>query len=303
MPAAQESVNVINMNRQAFIVSFAGWLLMAGPSPAAPGLQSEQNAGRTGGVSVAAALLPSGDQVIRRMMDRSAALAAATNAPAWAYDKRMLVEKLDGDARVEERTEKLYRVRIIRGVPFSRLVGLSGRDLTEAELRRENEREASFQKQLSGRDPKKAVRQREAFITKDMIDRFEYKVLRRETVRGRQTLLVSFEPRPGRDGGSFQDRLLSRLAGMFWVDEEMGDVARLQVRLTEGFSMGWLGVLGSIKECRMNLESKPMPDGTWLPEKTTMAISARMFLSSVRFRMEETSSNFKLEAATEPDQP
>ena len=236
-------------------------------------------------------------------MDRSAAVAKATNAPAWAYDKRTLMEKLDSDAKVEERTEKLYRVLIIRGVPFSRLVGVAGTNLTEVEIKKENDRETAFQKQLSGRDPNKAVKRRESFITKDMIERFEYKVLRRETVQGHQTVVVSFEPKPGKEGSIIQDRLFSRLAGMLWVDEATGDIARLQVHLTKGFSMGLLGMMGSIKDCRMNLESKPMPDGTWLPEKTSMLISARMFLSSVRFRMEETSSNFKLEAATELTQP
>jgi hypothetical protein len=291
------------VNRKTFIISLAGWLVMTSPSPASPGPQTNRNSGLTGSATEAVALLPSGDQMIQRMMDRSAAMAAATNAPAWAYDKRTLMEKLDSDAKVEERTEKLYRVRIIRGVPFSRLVGVAGTNLNEAEIKKENERETAFQKQLSGRDPKKAVKQREAFITTDMIERFEFKVLRRETVQGHQTVVVSFEPKPGKDSGSIQDRLLTRLAGMLWVDEATGDVARLDVHLTKGFSMGVLGLLGSIKECQMHLESKPMADGTWLPEKTTMAMSARMFLSSVRFQMEETSSNFTLEPVPDLSQP
>jgi hypothetical protein len=39
-----------------------------------------------------------------------------------------------------------------------------------------------------------------------------------------------------------------------------------------------------------------MTDGTWLPEKTKLSLSARMFLSSVRFQMEETSANYTLES-------
>jgi hypothetical protein len=175
------------------------------------------------------------------------------------------------------------------------LIGVSGRDLNPAEIQKENEREAAFQKHLSGRDPKKAVNRREALITKDVLERFEYQVLRREILQGRQTVAVSFEPKSGPDSGSIQDRLFSRLAGMVWVDEATGDVARLQVRLTKEFSLGMLGVLGAVKECRMNLESKVMSDGTWLPEKTTLSMSARMLLSNVRFQMEESSSNFTLE--------
>jgi len=288
----------IQMNRSVFIVSLAGWLMLTGPSPASSEPPLDRIADAMGGAPGAAAPLPSGDQLILRMMVRSAALAAATNAPAWAYDKRTLTEKLDGDAKVEERTEKLYRVRIIRGVPFSRLVGVAGRELNAAEIQKENEREAAFQKRLSGRDPKKAVNRREAFVTKDVLERFEYQVLRRETVQGRPTVVVSFAPKSGPDGGGIQDGLFSRLAGMVWVDEATGDVARLQVRLTSGFSLGMLGMLGAVKECRMNLESKPMTDGTWLPEKTTLSLSARMFLSNVRFQMEESSTNYTLEPAS-----
>ena len=303
MKSGAEKETGMHVNRLVFIVSLAGWLLMASPGPAAPEPQPVRNAAPTGSTTEAVAPLPSGDQVIRRMMDRSAAMAAATNAPAWTYDKRTVMEKLDSDSKVEERTEKLYRVQIIQGVPFSQLVKVEGRDLSEAEIKKENQHEAAFQKQLSGRDPKKAVKQRESFITTNVIERFEFKTLQREAVGGRQTIVVSFEPKPGKDDGGIQDRLLSRMAGMLWVDEATGDVARLQVQLTKGFSMGLLGVLGSIKECRMTLESKPMTDGTWLPEKTTMLMSARMFLSSVRFQMEETSSNFTLEAAPDPTQP
>jgi hypothetical protein len=254
------------------------------------------------GLGQAAESLPSGQQVLQRVLDHSAALAAVTNASAWAYDKRTVMEKLDGDGKVEERTDKLHRVRIIQGVPFSRLVKMEGRQLTEAEVKKEDQREVAFQKQLSGRDPKKAVAGREALITKDLIERYQYQVLRREAVLGRQTLVVSFEAKPGKDDSSVQDRVLNRLAGTLWVDEETADVARLEVRLTKGFSMGVLGVLGAIKDCQMVLQSKPMPDGTWLPEKTKLSLSARMFLSNVRYRMEETSSNFKLESVSKTGQ-
>ncbi len=230
-------------------------------------------------------------------------MTAATNAPAWAYDKRTVTEKLGRDGKVEERTVKLYRVRIIQGVPVSRLVKVEGRELTEAEIKKENQREAAFQKRLSGRDPKKAVDEGEAFITTNVVERFNYRTLRREAVNGRQTVVVSFEAKPRKDDGKVEDRLLSRLAGTLWVDEATAEVARLEVHLTKAFSMGVLGVLGALKDCRMDLACRPMTDGTWLPELTRLSMSARILLSNVRFQMEETASNFTLEPAAKTAQP
>jgi hypothetical protein len=213
------------------------------------------------------------------------------------------MEKLDGDDKVKERTVKLYRMRIVQGVPISQLVKVEGRDLSESEIKKEAHRDAALEKQISGRDPKNSVKQRQALITKDLIDYFECKTLRREAVQGHQTLVVSFEGKPGKDDGPIQERLLRRMAGVLWVDEATADVARLEVHLTKGLSLGVMGVLGAVKACKMDLVSKPMADGTWLPENTKMSISARMFVSSVRFQVEETASNFTLEPPEKSTQP
>ncbi len=53
----------------------------------------------------------------------------------------------------------------------------------------------------------------------------------------------------------------------------------------------------------MDMLSRPMTDGTWLPEKTEMSISARMLLMSTHFKMEETSSNFTLEPVLQTPVP
>ena len=171
------------------------------------------------------------------------------------------MSQLDGDAQVKERTEKLYRVRIIQGSSLSRLVKVGGGELTEARyVRRRSQHEAAFEKGFSGRDPKKAVAKHEALITKDMMDLFQCTVLRREAIHGRQTVVVSFEGKPGKGGGGIQERMLSRMAGTLWVDEETADMARVEVHLTKGFA-GLSGRVGTIKDCQMDLESKPMTDG------------------------------------------
>jgi hypothetical protein len=279
------------------------WLTMAGASPAADAPSLRPDSAGPGRSSDAGQALPAGEKVIQRVLERSATLAARTNAPVWAYDKLQVMLKLDSDAKVEERTEKLYRVRIIQGVPFSRLIEVAGRELTEAELEQENEHEAAFQQGLSGRNPKKAVREHEALIITNIMDHFQFRVLSREAIQARQTLVLTFEAKPGKNDSSLQDRLLSRMVGTLWVDEETADVARLDVRLAKPFSLGVLGMLATIKECRMELLSKPMSDGTWLPEKTTLSLSARMLLSGMHMKMEETSSNFNLEPATDTTRP
>jgi hypothetical protein len=87
------------------------------------------------------------------------------------------------------------------------------------------------------------------------------------------------------------------------VDEETADVARLEVHLTKEISLGLLGVLGTIKNFQLDIVSQPMTNGIWLPEKSTVSFSARMFLSRMQFQMEETSSNYMQEPASIIAQP
>ena len=265
---------------------FAGWLALADATPAAESPPSPDAATQA---------LPSTDQMIQRMEDRSAALARVTNAPAWSYDKKQVMTTLDGDGKVEAQTESLYRVQIIHGVPFSRLIKIAGRDLTKEKLEKENKRQADFEKGLSGRDPKKAVADGEALITTNMMDRFQFQVLRREAILGRPAIAVSFAAKPGKSDHSLEDHLLNRMAGTFWVDEETADVVKIELHLTKALSIGIFGMVASIKDMKMDMLSWSMTDGTWLPEKTEMSISARMLLMSTHFKMEETSSNFTLE--------
>jgi hypothetical protein len=271
----------------------AGWLALAENRPAADLTEWQRDVVSAG----TGQTLPGGDLIIQRVMNRSAALAAATNTSTWAYDKAQVMVKLDGNAKVKEREEKLYRVQMVQGIPFAHLIKIEGRALTDSEVEKENQREAAFQKRISGRDPKKAVAKREAFITTNMVARFQITTTRRDTMHGRQTLVLSFEAKPGTDDNNVQERLLSRLAGTLWVDEETADVARLEVHLTKEISLGMLGVLGTIKNFQMDIVSKPMTNGIWLPEKSTVSFSARMFLSRMQFQMEETSSNYMQEPA------
>ena len=243
----------------------------------------------------AAQPLPSADTLMQRVLNRSEARAKATNAPVWTYNKRAVMEKLDGDGKVKERNEKFYRVRMVQGVPIATLVKVEGRVLNQAEQEKESQSEAAFQKKVSGRDPKKTVAKREALIFTNLSERFRFTTLRREDFQGRQTVVVSFEAKPGKGNGGIPDQILDRITGTLWVDEATADVARLEARLTKELSLGPFGVLGTMKACQFELVSKPMPDGIWLPEKSLMSISARFFLSSMRFRMEETSDGFALE--------
>jgi len=242
--------------------------------------------------------LPRAQDVVAAMLERSAEVAGEENSQTWAYDKVSVTDQLGDDGKVTSTTEKLHRVRVFRGVPFSRLVKIQGQPLSPADLRKEDKREAEFRKRISGRDPGQVANNKEPLILKELVDRYEFQVKKRELIDGRPTLQVAFAVKPEKQAEkNIQDRILNRLAGTVWVDEATSEVARLNVHLTRGFSLGILGILGSLSECRFNLTRKPMSDGTWLPHLQETQITARKLSTSVHFRVKEQCSSFQPEPA------
>jgi len=237
--------------------------------------------------------LPTASALMARVLERSARVARNTNAAPHTCLKRALVEELDGKGRVVKTTEKTYRVQCVQGIPFSRLIKVGGRELSPAELRKQDLREQAFLKKIAARDPDTMARGKEAWVTRELVDRYEFKVQGREPFENRMMVVLEFVPRASQPAAHKpQDRILERLTGRLWVDEADAEVARLEVRLLEAFSLGWLGLVGSVKQCDLLLLRQRLADGCWVNRRQTLVLGGRKLTSALRYRTTEDSSGW-----------
>ncbi|MCA1634214.1 MAG: hypothetical protein LC802_11100 [Acidobacteria bacterium] len=101
---------------------------------------------------------------------------------------------------------------------------------------------------------------------------------RRERFRERDTIVFDFRPRPGFRPKSRGETIVSKLAGIIWIDPAEKQVMRLEARLVEGFRMGG-GLVASIKPgAAFAFEQTRLADGVWLPRFSQVNASARVFL-------------------------
>ena len=238
--------------------------------------------------------LPDADTVVKRVVERADNLARNGRSEKYLYEKRSVVEELDAAGKVSESTEKLYQVILIEGVPFSRLVKIQNRDLTEAELKAEQRKEEAFRKKVTGKESGEKVKHRLGEEIGELVGHYDFKVERRENLGNRPALVLSFRPKADRKlEKAIVDKVLNRLAGTIWVDEEESEVARLKVGLTEGISLGWFGMVGSLKQCDLSLENQRVADGVWLKAKQTILIAGRKVVSAMRYRATEEEYGFR----------
>jgi hypothetical protein len=235
--------------------------------------------------------LPPVRVVMDRMVERSAEW--TRNDARYSYQKRSVQEELDADGNPIGSVEKLYHVDLIQGIPFPRLVQIEGRDLTQQEIRAENERERAFRNRVTGTDPVGMVERREPLVTRELLSRYRFTLEGVGEWNERPVWVLAFTPRTSRGAmRTIQDRILGRLTGRIWVDTEDAEVARLEVVLTESFSLGWLGWMGSLQECELHLERRRMPDGVWVPSRQSLLLVGRRLMTPLRYRTTEESYGY-----------
>jgi len=250
------------------------------------------------GWSVAASdPLPDGEVVIRRLLARAEALAKAEQGPEFTYEKRVVIEELDRQGRTVKSEERIYEGRWVAGLPLDRLVKIQGRSLTDAELRHEAQREERLRQKFAGVDIKKKLAQKEAWVTSQLAERFEFETQERLILHGRPTLAVSFRPKPGKlPSQTTADRLINQLAGMVWVDEADTDVVKFSISLLAPVSFGWFGILGAIHRAEVMSERQRMPEAVWLPTRQSLLVEGRLAFHPFRFRVTERTDQFQLVA-------
>jgi len=239
--------------------------------------------------------LPSATNVLNRVIDRASHLARDGNDEKYSYAKRTLTQELNSQGEVIQSTEKKYEVLLVRGWPFARLVQIQGQQLSEADIRKEDEREQQFRSKLEGRDLKKMREKKEAWIKPELLARFNFKVVSNAVYANRQTWVLEFKPKAGAPDNTVQDRIYNRIAGILWIDQEDAEIARVEAHLNKDLSLGWLGMLGSLKTCDLTLERQRMPEGVWVNAKQILLLVGRKLFSTMRYRAAEESSGFQRE--------
>ncbi len=242
----------------------------------------------------AAEPLPSSDELTRRIINRSQALVSTNGGPVYKYPKHTLIERLDSSGAPVSSDEKFYEVTLISGIPFNRLLKIAGRELTPAELQTEQERDEKFQQRMSSIDPKKLLASRKGLVSPDLLAHYQFTVSKRIQLNNRTTFVVFFKPKENPEAASsIRDRVLNRVEGTLWVDEQDDEITKVSAHLTETISLGWFGWLGSLSKCEFALDRQRMPDGVWVNLKQAWSIQFRKLTSTTRFRVTETSEDFK----------
>jgi len=110
-----------------------------------------------------------------------------------------------------------------------------------------------------------------------------------DTLDGLPVRVVRVLPKPGVEPRSDVGRWMKKFEGIGWVDDEHGELVKLEMTATDSISIGW-GIVGRIAEgTKLTYARRPLNSGIWLPVRARFDARGRTLL----FR------SFKVDVSTE----
>jgi hypothetical protein len=111
----------------------------------------------------------------------------------------------------------------------------------------------------------------------DVVKTLRFRLARRETLNGRDTIVVEFEPRPEAQPQTRQGNIAKVLKGAIWVDEAAREVVRAEATAIDSVSFG--GFIARLNEgAVVTLMRERIGDGVWLPTSIRMKGNGRALL-------------------------
>ena len=244
----------------------------------------------------------------------------------YTFSEVFTEKKLDSKGAVKKTKVETYEVypSVEPGRLYRRLVARDGRKLSEEELadqdrkqeektqrrerRRAEEDEAARQKRLA---KKEANRAKEQAVVDEVFLMDDIRIVGRESVDGRPTIVLEFAPKPGykpvTDGG----KVIQKLGGRAWIDEEDRQLVRLEAHLLDTLGVGPAGIARLQKGASAYFVRRKVNGEIWLPSeahfsgaaKALLVFSSRVDILSKYFDYRKFSVGTEEEIVPEPETP
>jgi hypothetical protein len=232
--------------------------------------------------------LPNATEVLKRVQARMEMVCADSPTNRFHYVRTNVIEELDGSSKLKNRTVKTYEVLQVQGLPRAKLVVENGKRLSPAEQRWRVSEEQNLQRTLT-QDKAPNYSKPKPWLSDDILERFDFKVVGRTNRLRRMALILEFAPKAGAPNRNMVDKVVNKISGVLWVDEVESEVVRLDLHMTESVKF-WGGILGQLDRFDWTLLRRRSPFGVWFNDMSNGMVQIRKVFTSTRFQMSEQSS-------------
>lgn len=208
----------------------------------------------------------------------------------YTFTEEYVERRLDSGGGVKKVEQKRYEVypSVEPGKVYRRLVAEDGRKLTEEELEAQDKKhEARSERKLArhaGEDEeaRKARLEGDTEKEREVVDEVfrmdDIRIAGRETIDGRPTIVVTFSPKPGYKPVTKGAKVIQKLDGRAWIDEQDKQLVRLEGRLLENVGVGPAKLARLQKGATAYFQRRKVNGEIWLPAEARFSGAAKVFL-------------------------
>ena len=160
-------------------------------------------------------------------------------------------------------------------------------------IAKETRKRAAWSEQKRRQEKEKAERE-EREVIDEAFSLFDVQFVRRETLDGLSTILVTFKPKPNYKPKTRDGKAMQHFAGRAWIAEEDHELAKLEIEAIESLSIG-AGLLAKIdKGSTLAFERRKINGEIWIPLKEEVSVNGRLLLlKGLNLRLLNEYSEFK----------
>jgi hypothetical protein len=201
----------------------------------------------------------------------------------YIFKKSITEQETDKSGKVKKETVEEFECFYLGHDEVDRRLTKNGAPLSDSEQKKEQEKvDKQVREYKKRQEAGKANEQKKNELTLSSFLRCSRFVNpRRQQFRGKEVAVFDFEPAPNCNPANRAEKALVKVGGVIWIDEDAGQVVRMEARLIDGISVG-LGILGSIqKGSELIFEQQKINDEVWLPSSAEIHYGARLLFKGM----------------------
>jgi len=241
------------------------------------------------------------DLEVRQIVLRS----IAATERSWAgrdrylYTERSEDRCLEPDGRVKSEDVDVSKIVFIDDASLKQLVEHNGRP-PSAEVERRQAEELDKLKRETGQERTARLREQvesRSFI-REVPESFDFQLTGEEVINGRPAYVLRATPRPGVRGHGPYAKMMSRVEGKLWVDEQDFGWVKVDGEVTQPVSLG-LFLARVLRGSHITMEQTRFDDGIWMPTRIEVRASAKiLFVKSYDINRILAYSDYQLPRST-----
>lgn len=197
---------------------------------------------------------------------------------------------------------KTYRVEMIDGSPYQRLLAINGKPLSPAAEAQQKKQEQQVRRQRDAESPQQRKerlakwersRKQDNAMMSQLVAAFNFTYLGTRVVRGHHTYLLRATPKPGYRPPNMDSQVLTGMQGQLWVDQKTFNWVKVVAQVIHPVSIE--GFLAQVEPgTRFELDQEPVGDGIWLASHFSERANAKvLFMFSHNTQDDETFTDYQ----------